>query len=568
MYTLIKSLHKLKNKNYKGIIYINIVVLLFSLSISSIAGTTSVHTNMLFQHSYFKNKHYRITCDLIRYDLSSAFKNLTPVKASFAENDTNNIALFSASNNKLYLMSVALTPETSRNMAILTARDPKESPVGTANSLSHIFAGSSKSIDTVFLALVDGNSKVLIYHIETQNFTVAKVEELSINPPSIDCQIVGLFGGPDFVKQSEQTCLWVTGTHGLIRYFTWNGSAWSTEIVHDVAIEDTITALCKQAAGTSSGKIYEYETNSFVYKTRPSSTYIKRITDQGAICDNIVLKKSGNNWKAFNNITSGNYQYFNFIARTDGLGVELLDHEWKFYVFTLEDTLTSFDVYPENIAQFINNGTYLSDAPDTVYINLIDNDGNCLIPKIILNNSINLTDSLKKMHPDTIWNNGFQDLDDTVVTLILETNSIKVEAKTRLGRFIFDTYKKYWQETVYEKSVKWNYKNKMTIQLGTQSLTIQNNNIFVKNNTNRVLNNINRPVKIKLTNNRLTFNFKNNSITSIHIYNLSGRLLTSHQIPPGINRFTLPCSIPSGVLCIEYGFIDGRVKRNILPALK
>jgi hypothetical protein len=556
-----------KNK-MMGMIY-KIILPVVMFFVTSFAGTSSVHTNMLYQHAYFADKHWRITSDLIGYTLSPAYMALTPVKSSFAENDTNSIALFSASDNKLYLMSVALKPETAENKAVITARDPVVSPAGSAGSPLEVFALAANKIDTVFIATVSGTDKVLIHHISTQNYSETKVDTLTITPPSGSYAIQTLVGGPD-VAISGQSGVWVTGSYGLVRYFEWNGSSWGSEVIHDIDTSETVTALCKEALGTSAGKIYEFESNSFVFKSQPGIAPINSISPLGAVSSGgKIIKKKGTDWVLFV-AGSGNYKYFNFIARTDGSGVELLDDAWKFYVYTLEDTLTKFDIVQPDVAQHINNGKYLFHYildPKDIDITLIDPDGNCIVPQIKLNNSTDLVDSLENMHPDTLWSLGYTDLVDTMITMTLTRDSIIISAETRRGAFNPVTYKKSWIKSLFRSSVQWFNKDQIMIKLGDDSLLIEYDSIPVT-----VINNVNKNILKELAIQRsgagLTFTMQPNTIHQIRVFNLLGRQIVSTRVSPGANRVTISLHISSGMLCVEYILTNGKAIRETLPVIR
>ncbi len=544
-----------------------IVFLVMVFFMTSFAGTSSVHTNMLYQHAYFADKHWRITSDLIGHTLSPDYLALTPVKSSFAKNDTNSIALFSATDNKLYLMSVSLKPETAQNKAALTARTPVESPVGSAGSLFEVFAPADNKIDTVFLATVSGADKVLIHHITTQSFTITGVDTLTIAPPSGNYAIGALSGGPD-IAISGQSGIWVTGSYGLVRYFAWDGSSWGSEIVHDIDTTETVTALCKEALGTTSGKIYEFESNNFVYNNQPLTTPINRISSLGAVSNGGgVIKKKGTNWELFTS-GSGDYRYFNFIARTDGSGVELLDEAWTFYVYTLEDSASTFDIEPSSVADYINNGIYkFIGYQETIDIELIDPDGNAKIPEITLRDSIDMVDSLERAHPDTLWNLGYTDLIDNVLTLELSRDSVIISASTRSGAFNPVTYKKSWAQLEYRKSVNWDVNDTITIELGSISLVIvlDTQTVVIVEKKSSIAS---KPIHIKRNCSNLTFAIKPNTVSHIRVFNLSGQQIASTRISPSTNSVTLPVRVSSGVFCVEYILTNGKAVRETFQVIR
>ena len=532
------------------------------------AGTSSVHTNLLFLHSYFDNKPWQRSGDTLDYDLPSSYTSLTPVKAFMAGIDSNNIALFSTS-DKLYLTHVVLEPPptiTANNK--ITVDAPVESSVGLPDSVFGLFTYTAANLDIVFLATVASN-KIAVHHMIGSSFNVFKTDTLTINLPNPNCKITKLYGGPDLAKGS-QSCIWVVGTYGLIRFFSWDGSNWSGETDYDIDNQETVSAFSLEAVGTLSGKVYIDQSGSFVYDSQPATKPINQISAAGAACnEGTVLKKKVSQWGVFTQ-GSANYHYFNFISRTDGSGVELLDDSWNYYLYTLEDTLTSFDITPAHIASHINDTPYYFEtSPETVNIHLLDPDDNCLVPEIILNNSISLTvdgnDTLKNMHPDTACVPGFIELADTLLTVTLTTDSVHFSVRARRAAFNAISYKYYWTYPTFRTSNPWSKYDQLSIKLGNQTLEI----IFdggtpIADNYNQKLE---QPI-VHSKYNQLVFTVPQNEIHSIRIYNSAGKQLSSIKIGKYSNRIYMPVTISSGIIFVEYLFKDGSIQRSTLPVVK
>lgn len=540
---------------------------------SGIAGTSSVHSNMLFLHSFFQNKHWQRSGDTIDYEMPSSYTSLTPVKTSMAGNDTDNIALFSTTSNKLYLMHAVLEPPPSISSNYkMKVFNPAESSVGSADSAFGVFASTSDNLDIIFCATAGASNNIAAHRMLGQNFSVFQIDTLTISLPSVNCKITNLFGGPDLAK-GNQSCIWVTGTYGLIRFFSWNGTAWSTETVYDIDSTETVSAFSLEAVGTNSGKIYIDQSGSFVYNSQPTTKPINQITATGAVSnDGTVLKKKGSQWTAFT-VGSADYNYFNFVPRTDGSGVELLDDSWQYYIYTLEDTPTSFDILPPEVAVFINSGyyNYQGSDPETVTVILNDPDGNCLVPEVTINSSVSLTfdgtDTLKNMHPDTACVPGFKEIADTILTLILTYDTVYFSAQARNAKYNPVSFKYYWAYSTFENSESWFESDQLIIKLGEQSLLIINNEgttIVSPQNAHQAI----KQLSVYRKSTGLVFNFQQNTIHSIRIFNPAGRQLAYEHIASNTNKVVLPIRMSSGVVCIEYCFKDGTVQRNILPLVR
>ena len=549
------------------VIVMGIILCLFG---DVFAGTSSVHTNLLFLHSYFNNKHWQRSGDTLDYDLPSSYTSLIPVKAFMAGKDSNNIALFSTS-DKLYLTHAVIEPPptvTANNKMAVDA--PVESSVGQPDSVFGLFAYTAANLDIVFLATVASN-KIAVHHMIGQSFNVFKTDTLTINLPNPNCRITGLFGGPDLAK-GNQSCIWAIGTHGLIRFFSWNGSAWSGETDYDIDNQETVSSFSLEAVGTNSGKIYVDQSGSFVFDSQPSTKPINQISAAGSACnDGTILKKKGALWSVFTK-GSAHYNYFNFMSRTDGSGVELLDNSWNYYLYTLEDSLTTFNITPANIAAYINSGIYdfQGTVPETVTVYLIDPDDNCLVPEITLNTSTILTidgsDTLKNMHPDTSCVPSLIELADTTITIILTSSTIELFTKARKAAFNPVSYKYYWTYPTFHTSTSWQFDDQMRIELGNRSLAIR----FYDQTTSFSNNNTQKPKQpfVQKKNNQIVFNLPQNRINSIRIYNSAGKKLSSINVEKYSDRIYMPLTISSGLIFVEYLFKDGSIQRCSIPIIK
>ncbi len=542
-------------------------ILCIFLCIFSVAALP-LHENLLYQHSFFAGKHWQRCSDTLDYNLSSGFTSLTPVKTSVAGNDTGNVILFSTASNKLYLMHALLEPPptyTSNNK--LTTDTPVESPVGTAASVFGVFPYTSANIDIIFLAVAAGAGKIAVHQMTSSTFTVFKTDTLTVALPG-SSSITKLYGGPALAK-GGQSSIWAVGSQGLIRFFSFDGSVWSAESVLDIDPAETVTALSLAAVGTQSGKIYEDQAGSFVLSGQPHTGPINHITAEGAVSNGgVVIRKKGAQWTKFT-AGSTNYTFFNFIARTDGFGVELLDDSWNFSKHTLEDTPTSYTILPQEVADYINGSTYIFDSigPDTITINLTDPDGNYLVPSITLNDNSSITDTLKHMHPDTSSVPGFTDLADTTMKLILTRSSIAFSTHARKAAFNAITQKYYWVYSLFETSNSWYEGNTISILLPGQTLSIQNGMGTTTSYPDKNKHS-QKPLLVSCNNRGIIFNVSHSRVRSIRIFNPAGREIASAQNFGDRRIILIPLQIPSGIFFVEYGFADGSCKREVLPVLK
>jgi len=550
------------------------LVLIACMCVDLCAGTTSVHGNLLFTHSFFTGKNWRRTGDTLTYTLPASYTGLKPLSVFMAGSDSINTALFSAADKKLYLMNISLKPAPSYTARpILEAANPSLSAAGSADSVYGLFASSPAGTATLFLATAGATNKIIVRHVIKQDFSVFRTDTLTVPLPSPNCRIKALYGGPALAKGS-QSCIWAVGTHGLVRFFAWNGSAWASPVSYNIDTSQTVSAFSLEAVGTLSGAIYTAVSNSFVFNSRPCSTSVNRISSLGAVCNSgIVLKrKTGNVWQRFN-AGSRPFRYFNFVPRTDGSGIEVLDDSLKYHIYTLEDTLTSFTILPAKIAAYINSGAYYyaGNIPETVTVNLNDPDGNYQVPQITHNNTFSFTvsgtDTIRQAHPDTACVTGFTDLADTSLFVVLRPDSVVFFTKARRAAYNAISYKYYWVYPVFRTSRKWAKSEPIKIKLGTRELNIIYN-ISTESpwqyNNNTWMN----AIGIHKNRSALILKFPQNKIESIRIYNPKGRMLASVPVDPANESASIPGAYSSGVVLFEFQLHNGSVVRKACTFLR
>ncbi len=564
----IRSYRILRGKAVLQIVIICNIVIHFLCVSSVFSGTSSVHTNMLYNHAYFNDNHWRISSDLIGYNLSPEYQALQPGRASFAQCDTNTYALFSATDNKLYLMSIGLQPVTNNQKAIISARTPVLSPVGSAGGLFSLFLRQSQKVDTVCVCVPQSGNVVHIHHIDTKTNLPVKVDTLILSQPTGPFTTTVSVGGPDEAL-STPSGLWICGSRGVVRYFAWNGTAWGTEVVYDIDTAETVSALCKEALGTASGKVYQFEGNAFVLKGQPGQFAINKISPLGAVAKGgTIIKRKGANWVPFEKGAS-NPSYFNFIARTDGSGVELLDSAWKFSVHTLEDTATYFAIRPPDVAAFVNNGVYHypADVNKVVAIDLVDPDGNFRLPQITLNSTVNLIDSLNPFRPDTVWTMGYNDFFDTLITLTLRRDSIIVEATIRNAAFEFTTYRKHWVSILSRRAFKWRRNDTILVSMDNQSLVL----VYEPGSTVISLSGLQRNAakpRVLYGQQGVTFTHLPKNLQSISFYTVRGQKILTQTIAMNVKSVFVPMPVAANMLCVVYTFSNKVVLRETIPLIK
>jgi len=573
---LIKNIFHIKKNTdfYTQFLYRFFIGWCILLSFSTVGFAMSPqHKNMLFYHSFFQNRHWGRTADTITYELSPEFTALKITNVSMVGNDSSNIAVFTTTAGDLYFMRCVVEPPLSIVSRTKIKTDPPvKSSLGSAASLFTAFPISKNNSDTLFLAIAGLTNNIAIHRIETNNFTVLSIDTLRITPPAGVYKTTKLMGNTEYTG-TIRSSLWVGGSYGAIRLFSWNGSTWSGETVFDIETTETVSAMCNTAVGTESGKIYEWSNNKFIFNAQPCSTAINYITANGAVGNSgVVIKKNMTNWVRFT-AGSAHYRYFNFISRTNGTGVELLSGSLIYSVQTLEDSPTLLTVEPDNIGKYLNNGVYQYGdmGPESLTVRLNDPDKNCAVPSILINNSIDLTNNgtykLHNMHPDTACIPGFVEIADTSIVIILKSSSVTISARARTAQYndISDRY--HWKYFTFTSTRNWNKYNVMQIKSGTNSLVIRYgmSHTTISQNTNL---NPKNSIVFQRIQKGLHFSIPLNTINFIRIVNLQGQQLAFTKILPSQDKVVLPGQTSSGIICIECSLKDGSFKRYMLPLVK
>jgi len=170
------------------------------------------------------------------------------------------------------------------------------------------------------------------------------------------------------------------------------------------------------------------------------------------------------------------------------------------------------------------------------------------------------------MHPDTACVLGFNELADTLITLVLYTDSVVLYMQTRFGVFNPISYKYYWSYKIFRHTETWQNGNEVTIEQGNQTLVIQNEQGTTTNKgfKQQAL----KPIVINRTSTGLAFQGLPYNIRTISVYNPAGRCIGSTSITQPSNVCVLPIRFSSGILLVEYLFNDGARKRCAIPVLR
>lgn len=557
---------------------ISIVLMLSLLVCSAAAGNqNSLHKSTLFLHSFFKTRHWTITRDTVSYTLPQSFTALTPLRVSMTGTEKVNAMAFSTATG-IYFTTVTVQPtEPLISKTKITVGEPVASPLGNSDSLFTLFTRvAANPCDTVLFAQRVAQSKVAVHALVPPGFVVVKSDTLTVSLPSSTTIITGLYGAP---TSQNQTRVWVYGSTGMIRHFTRSGSGWTSETRADIAATETITAFCPELIGTSSGTLYVANGTSFKNAAQNSQSPVCAVTPTAALGSSgaVTQKNDLNGWQNFNAIVpQGNYLLFHFVPRTLGTGIELLDRNWQYTTAIVSDTPTVMTIYPTKVNDVLKTGgTYLFEklSAESISIQLVDRDGNYLLPSMILNNSTNLftngTTTLASSHPDTACVPGFTELAGSTLTMLLRSDKIIFSAPSRRAYYDAITSSYSWFHEPFTTSYPWYSGSDLVIRLNNQRLTIRhafNTTALELQPQTRLhlplVSIIGRPGNRKLVINTTT-------IRSLRLYTAGGRVIADlNDLDPQSREVTLPVSIASGMLFVEYRTHDNRSASTILTIIR
>lgn len=558
----------LQNKRGAGHSWYLMAVLLCTGFYTPGFGSQTIHHRVLFLHSFFNNKHWTRTYDTITYELSSEFTNKIPDRVDMTGDSLENVAVFSANENEFYFMKVTLQPATKLNRAKLYTSEPVKSPVGYPHTDFELFTSKQGILDTFFFAQpIHSSNKIAVHCFEKNTFTLLRTDTL-IFTLSTPQQIIMALYGTTASKTGSSCGLWAASSRGCVRYFSWNGTEWSNEIVYDIDPSETITAIGRNTIGTLSGKVYEFKNDSaFMYINQPSSTPIITINPAiGTANDGTIIKRKDNQWVGFTKGTA-NYFYVNPVATTNGSGVELLDSSWNYSAYTLENTPTDYTLIPDSLNKYINNNNpYRPTFDQTVAVSLIDPDGNYKLPQILLNNTIDMTDNgtakLIDMHPDTACVPGFTELADSVLFIELKPYTVSISTVSRTAKKNPVTLQYYWSYSTFTVKKKWEKYNLLSIKQGSKTLYIEN--WFIGTDLQGPYNQPQELLVTKLPG-LINITFSPGEIQSIRIYTSAGRQIFYTNLAQSENRCAIPFIKPSGMYYIDILFSNGCRHRKTFP---
>lgn len=544
-------------------------------------------TGYVLLHPYFEGKNWKTsvvnTIDIVLPDTLCS-QQLRPARFDIGRVVDSTIAAFSTANGDLFIMKSQYFHSSLACRDELDFLPPQKVPLTgiafTGSTPWYLVKDTAFNLDTVKIVAGVSAQFCLVATIKTSSNSPVKIDTLYMQNAGT---ISAIHGGYNTVLMRD-TCIWVTGSNGMIRRFSYKSNGWGAEIRQDISATETVLCASAAYAGTNSGKIYKLNTSQ-VYALDYSSSNrpINTLYPQGAIGSNGALIENINGAWRNDTIGNGNYQYANFIETPGGFGVELLDNQWRYSTFTYRDTASKIlltnpvDIMVNNVNKttpYIYNSAKIASPKDTtIYIYIFDPDSNYSDVSVTLNGlsmENNGTNAIGPI-PDTVFcQRGALRLTDGVLKLTLKKDSVVLSTQTELGVWNVGCLVCNWKSYNFIYSRQWYVNSALLITAGKDRLTIENQGVLVTTieDNNKKYSAIKNSIRI--AGNTLFFKQSKsdwNKIESVALYDFAGRnLVTLRNMQQ--TSFEIPRSLTSGVACLAVKYRDGFMERIMIPLLR
>ena len=356
-------------------------------------------TGYVLLHPYFSGKNWKTSViDNINIALPDTLcsQQLRPAKFDIGKSLDSTLAAFSNATGDFFLMGSQYFHYAGACQDELDFLAPQKVSltgitfVGTTPW--YLVKDTAYNLDTVKIVFGVSGQYCLVATINSASNAVVKIDTLHMQNTNTISAIQGSY---DNILMRD-TCIFVTGSNGMLRRFSYKPTGWGAEVRQDITATETVLCATATYAGTNSGRIYmKNAAQAYVLDysgTRPVNT----IYPQGAIGNRGAFIENINGVWRNDTLGSGNYQYANFIETPGGFGVELLDNQWKYSAFTYRDTASKiYLTNPVNIltnnvdntnSPYLYNPTKIASPKDTtISIYISDPDSNYSDVSIALN---------------------------------------------------------------------------------------------------------------------------------------------------------------------------------------
>lgn len=543
-------------------------------------------TGYVFLHPYFDNRNWKKSVeDNIDINLPDTLctQKLRPVRFDIGKSIDSTIAVMSTTNGGLFVMEARYFHYPG------VCRDSLDFSVPQKIALTGIFFSGTTpwyfvkdtafNFDTVKVVLGIDSQYCLAAFIKTGSGEVVKIDTLAIQNGAA---ISSISGGYDKALKRD-TCIWVSGSNGLLRRFSCNSSGWGAENKQDISATETVLCATSEYAGTSSGKIFRKNASSaYTLDYSLSSRAINALYPQGSIGNYGAFIENINGVWRNDTLAAANYRYAHFINRPSGFGVELLDDHWKYSIFTYRDTASKIlltnpiDIRVANVNKtpyIYNPGKLASPKDTTIIVYISDPDSNYSDVFITLNGTSMKNDgtySISSIPDSESCHVKALRLTDGVLKITLKKDSVVLKAQTDLGVMNVGCLVCNWKNYNFSLSRQWFVNSSLVLTAGKDVLKINNHDAATVTVVNAAVANSSVANNLKIIGRRLVFSSLwsgQKAIVSIILYDFAGRRLLS-LCDVRQTTFELPQTLPCGIACVSFILSDGSACRMVVPVLR
>jgi hypothetical protein len=544
----------------------------------------------VFMHPFFKARQWKASLERLDLALPDTMSNVKPVGFDVAQGRDSAMAVFSTSAGDLFIMAARYQPLIAPcyDNSLQFDVPHKVNLNGFFLPTDHRFyvvKDTLYSFDSLRVAFASASNALKLYvvTIRASTMAVSRVDSITLAQRRAGQGTVAINGSDDAGTGQDQG-IWATGTNGLIRYVSYTNRRWGAEAVRDIgATTPTVTFAGPQYAATLTGRIYQINgTGTGFDSVALAPSPVWRVYNQGAIGNaGLFMENFNGTWSATKQFGSSNFRYGNFIRRSGGLGVELLDSAWVYSAFTYRDSSSRIvSATPAQLMTNINGNAYSyvnGHLQVDITLTLYDLDSNYSDYKLtLLPGNINLkvagNYTISPIPDSETCHIGGVKMSSGRVRLTLSHTGVKVLHDCVLGALNPTCLTCYWKKTDSLCNKYWAKGSSLIVETSTQRLSIANIDT-VRNSTSAMApNSYPDEISLKSRSNgdfiALTLPAKLGSRTiAVSLHDLQGRLLASADAN---GRRTLIFShVTHGtVLVVCCRMSDGSTIRQKVPIVK
>lgn len=429
-----------------------------------------------------------------------------------------------------------------------------------------IMSRGATDADTVY-AVIAAESRAYCLHIATVNGSIGAVDTLPGGASSSQ-KIVGVWREPN--RSDVDTAVWLVGSAGFVQKVPFKANAWGS--VQQGSIDTAETVLCVGGgfAGTASGKIYAVSGTVFTLKSSVAAAAIRSIGNGVAVGDKgTILVLQDTTWKSYSSGTT-NYRYANRTGTAGGSAVELLDSSWHYSGKTLFESSTRITaVTPTAVQSGLNGGVYsfAENSVTSIKMYLHDPDDNSPLPAVVvkrnagadtLNRSVDGI-ALLRNDPSVVCSTAQAYFTDTLVTVVLNSSMVTVEAQAARGSYSPSCGFWSWQQFIFKSENLWSFGDSLYVLTGGDTLRL----------VNKIQSTVNQLAGLSPTNNKLLFTVQNYRmsvpvisharIRRLMLFNAAGCVVWRSSGSISVDRMvSLPQQLVPGVHLLRLEYNDGR----------